>query len=150
MNRILSKAFEKSNSEHKNTKKNVKIFFDRLTAIFGLRIFIATLRMYLKNCWADWAEIFRIVKGEDCRTVQKILSRSDPYGRWPIRPKMATKISNTYFHCLFQPLSACKIGHRCQIGTKFCIQPSNSPLWRSWRFQLDQYSQFGCTFSKWQ
>ena len=37
----------------------------------------------------------------------------------------------TYFCCHFQPILACKIGHRCQIGTKFCIQPSNLTLRRS-------------------
>ena len=42
---------------------------------------------------------------------------------------------------LFQPLSPCKIGHRCQIRTKSCIQHS--------KFQLDRSSQFGCSFSKW-
>ena len=56
----------------------------------------------------------------------------------------------TYFCCNFQTLLACKIGHKCQIGTKFFIQPSNPPLWRSWKFQLDRSSQFGFTFSKWQ
>ena len=50
-------------------------------AIFWLRIFIATLRMYSQTGWADRAEIFRIVKGVDLKTVQKISSRSDNYGR---------------------------------------------------------------------
>ena len=56
----------------------------------------------------------------------------------------------TYFCCHFRPLLAYKIGHRCRIGTKFCIDSSNPPLWRSWKFQHDRSSQFGCTFSKWQ
>ena len=71
--------------------------FDLLMAIFELRNFIATLKMYSQTDWADRAEIFRIVKGVDCRTVQKITSRSDPYGRLyrPIRAKMAIKILNS-------------------------------------------------------
>ena len=51
------------NSEHENREKNVKIFFDRLLAIFRLRIFITTLKMYSQTGWADRAETFRIVKG---------------------------------------------------------------------------------------
>jgi len=38
-------------------------------AIFELRILIATLKMYSQTGWADRAEIFRIVKEVDCRTV---------------------------------------------------------------------------------
>ena len=29
------------------------------------------------------------------------------------------KVRITYFYCHFRPLLACKIGHRCQIETKF-------------------------------
>ena len=49
-------------------------------AIFWLRIFIATLKIWSQTGWADRAEIFRIVKGVDLKTVQKISSRSDTYG----------------------------------------------------------------------
>ena len=51
-------------------------------AIFWLRIFIATLKMYNQTGWTDQAEIFRIVKRLDLRTIQKISSRSDTYGRF--------------------------------------------------------------------
>ena len=51
-------------------------------AIFWLRIFIATLKMYSLTGWADQAEISRIVKKVDLRTAQKISSRSDIYGRF--------------------------------------------------------------------
>ena len=47
-----------------------------------LRIFIATLKIYSLTDWDDRAEIFGIVKGGDLRTVQKISSRSDTYGRF--------------------------------------------------------------------
>ena len=60
------------NSEHDN----------RFMAIFWLRIFIATLKMYSLTGWADQAEISRIVKKVDLRTAQKISSRSDTYGRF--------------------------------------------------------------------
>ena len=52
--------------------------------------------MYSQTDWADWAEIFMIVKGVDCRTIQKILSRSDPYGQFyrPIKAENDNK--NTY------------------------------------------------------
>ena len=39
-------------------------------AIFWLRIFIATLKIWSQTGWADRAEIFRIVKGVDLKTVQ--------------------------------------------------------------------------------
>ena len=51
--------------------------FDRIMAIFGLHIFIVTLKMHSKTGRADWAEIFRIIKGVDCRIVQKISSWTD-------------------------------------------------------------------------
>ena len=78
------------NSEQENQKKNFKNFFDRL---FLLRIFIATLKMYSQTGWADRAEIFRIVKGVDLKTVQKILSRSDTYGQFyrPIKAENGNK-----------------------------------------------------------
>ena len=38
--------------------------------------------MYSQTGWADRAEIFRIVKGVDLRTVKKISSRSDNYGQF--------------------------------------------------------------------
>ena len=57
-------------------------------AIFWLRIFIATLKMYSQTGWADRAEIFRIVKGVDLRAVYKISSRYDTYGRF-YRPTKA-------------------------------------------------------------
>ena len=57
-------------------------------SIFGLRIFIATLKMYSQTGLADQAEIFRIVKGVDLRAVQKISSWSDTYGRF-YRPTKA-------------------------------------------------------------
>ena len=52
--------------------------------------------MYSQTGWADRAEIFRIVKGVDCRAVRKFSSRSDPYGQFyrPIKAKMAIKIRN--------------------------------------------------------
>ena len=49
---------------------------------YVIRIFIATLKMYSLTDWADRAEIFKIVKRLDLRTVQKISSRSDTYGRF--------------------------------------------------------------------
>ena len=62
-------------------------------AIFWLRIFIATLKMYSLTDWADRAEIFRIVKGVDLRTVQKMSSRSDTYGQFyrPIKAENGNK-----------------------------------------------------------
>ena len=53
---------------------------------------------------------------------------------WSVHPvwlyifKVATKIRITYFCCHFQPLLAYKIGHRCQIGTKFSEQSSSHPF----------------------
>ena len=46
-------------------------------AIFWLRIFIATLKMYSQTGRADRTEISRIVKGVDLRAVYKISSRFD-------------------------------------------------------------------------
>ena len=88
---------------------------------YVIRIFIATLKMYSQTGWTDQSETFRIVKGVDLRAEYKILSRSDTYGRFyrPKRLKMVIKIRITYFCCHFRPLSSSKIGHRCQIGTKF-------------------------------
>jgi len=68
----------------------MSIFLTDLWAIFGLRIFIATLKMYSQTVSANRAEIFRIVKGVDCRAVQKISSRSYR----PVKAKMAIKIRN--------------------------------------------------------
>ena len=77
----------------KSKREFSKKFFDRLMAIFLLRIFIATLKMYSLTDWTDRAEIFRIVKGVDLRTVQKISSRSDTYGRFyrPIKAENGNK-----------------------------------------------------------
>ena len=41
---------------------------------------------------------------------------------------MATKIRNTYSYRHFQLLSACKIGHRCQIGKKLIQSPQIHPF----------------------
>ena len=74
-------------------------------AIFWLRIFIATLKMYSQTGWADRAEIFRIVKGVDLRTVQKISSRSDTYGRF-YRPIKAEKGNKNMYYVFLLPFSA--------------------------------------------
>ena len=60
---------------------------------YVIRIFIATLKMYSLTHWTDQAEIFRIVKGVDLRTIQKISSRSDTYGRFyrPIKAENGNK-----------------------------------------------------------
>ena len=81
------------NSEHENREKKIKKFFDRLMAIFLLRFFIATLKMYSQTGLADRAEVSRIRKGVDRRTVYKILSRSDTYGRFyrPIKAENGNK-----------------------------------------------------------
>ena len=62
-------------------------------AIFWLRIFIATLKMYSQTGWDDRAEIFRIVKTVDLTTVKKISSRSDNYGLFyrPIKAENGNK-----------------------------------------------------------
>ena len=61
-------------------------------AIFWLRIFIATLKMYSQTGWTDRAETFRIVKGVNLRAVYKILFLSDNYGRFyrPIKAENVT------------------------------------------------------------
>ena len=60
-------------------------------AIFRLRIFIATLKMYSQTGWADRAEIFRIVEGVDLTA--KISTLSDTYGRFyrPIKAENGNK-----------------------------------------------------------
>ena len=62
-------------------------------AIFWLRIFIATLKIWSQTGWADRAEIFRIVKGVDLKTVQKISSRSDTFCQFyrPIKAENGNK-----------------------------------------------------------
>ena len=54
-------------------------------AIFWLRIFIATLKIWSQTGWADRAEIFRIV--------QKISSRSDTFCQFyrPIKAENGNK-----------------------------------------------------------
>ena len=65
----------------RESRKNIsKLIFYKLMYIFGLRISIATLKTCSQTGWADWAEIFRNVKGTDCWVVYKILSQYDSYG----------------------------------------------------------------------
>ena len=49
--------------------------------------------MYSQTGWTDQAENFRIVKGVDLMTVQKISSLSDTYGRFyrPIKAENGNK-----------------------------------------------------------
>ena len=83
------------------TQKDKKVstnFYDRLMAIYGLRIFIATFKMDSQTNWANRAKIFMIVKGVDWRAVQKIVTIRP---LWPIQAENGNK--NTQYIFLLPP-----------------------------------------------